>query len=245
MSPVGFILTGSVTLLSLLCLPSATTQRSTAIAQDDVAVGRPLAAPPAVLIPAPGQQNTMQRFGLQLMKIKLDEHEDGPRFICMLDRFVEEEQEVKVTFMKVEKKIQTITVQGADGEDETVEREVQVVVPVTENVKRKVKVARGKRPLLIPFDEASLHRLDGTKLTIEEAAEALPTLRTVIIASNPAQASKPAAKLLSDVLNPNTLTFTSDTLNEAIQPQRLPAAGLIQAAPLAAPMAAPVPAIRN
>ena len=189
---------------SLICISLLI---STGSAQD----GAPLGVRP----PAP----STPRYSLHnLTRVKLDAGDDGPRFICMVERHVDEVQKVRSTIMEIRQIVRNVRVE-VDGEEKDVEKTVTVAVPVTTEFEMSVKAPRGKKPRLIDWDKARLCRLDGTVLTLDEAKEALPTLRTVLLAKGLETPLQPADKDTVSILSPDALVFITDELRDNVKPQ--------------------------
>ncbi len=160
--------------------------------------------------------NTNVRYSLQnLLQIKLDEGEDGPRFICMLETAVEEivrkrEHQIQI----VQREVNTREV--VDGVEKDVQKTVEVKVPVVVESQQVQTTRRGKKPTFVDWNRAKLCRLDGTALTLEEAREALQKLQTVFLANNLERPLDGASNEILKVLNPNALVFITDDIRPGV-----------------------------
>ncbi len=135
---------------------------------------------------------------------KMDANAEEPRLILLVEQFRMEEGEIEFTEMRMEKRTQVYNV-TENGKQVRKEREVTVMVPITGKRKGQVRVSAGKKPTTVPFDELKVYRLDGTRVTAEQSAELLATLKPVFLVDGLNRKIEPANDIIRQALRPDML----------------------------------------
>ncbi len=146
----------------------------------------------------------------KLAMAKFYEKAGEPHLVFLVDQFRTEKREVNATKFRTEQRTRTVQVTRPDGESENVEQTYTVKVPYVERQEATVLAPAGEKPVTVSFDKLRIYRLDGTRVTPEEAAQLLKALRPVFVASLKNGVFESPTEIVRKVLDPQTLVVLTD-----------------------------------
>lgn len=147
----------------------------------------------------------------QLIRAKVEKDGESGKILMLAPSFRTEKREVQVTKMRAEQRERKVMV-DRDGKLEEVTQTYNVMVPFTEMVEQSYSVPAGDKPRSIDWDQAKVYRLDGTEVTLDEAAKLLPQLRPVFLIPDQNQPIKAAPALVQQAMQADTLMIVTNAV---------------------------------